>query len=162
MSFSQQRGVGLSDAAEHRWRQHLDRASDRPSAPPSQAPASRPSCHSGLACAIPTQELLEEMTRGPNAQPLPRSFQRWVNAGPFVPPEGEEWHVLDGFHVRISQAELDAILERAAESDDGEDDVDSLADADTSVGSSSDYDDDEDLQLTSDGLDDEWSDELGM
>eukprot|EP00928_Gymnodinium_smaydae_P017438 TRINITY_DN16664_c0_g1_i1.p2 TRINITY_DN16664_c0_g1~~TRINITY_DN16664_c0_g1_i1.p2 ORF type:complete len:116 (+),score=28.08 TRINITY_DN16664_c0_g1_i1:115-462(+) len=101
---------------------------------------------SGFTCAIPTQELLEEMTRGPNARPVPRCFQKWLNE-PFVPPEGEEWHVVDGFWVQISRAELDRILARAEALEDGDDeDVDSLAD--TSAGTGSDWDE-KDLDLPS-------------
>eukprot|EP00928_Gymnodinium_smaydae_P090445 TRINITY_DN7423_c1_g1_i1.p1 TRINITY_DN7423_c1_g1~~TRINITY_DN7423_c1_g1_i1.p1 ORF type:complete len:159 (-),score=39.93 TRINITY_DN7423_c1_g1_i1:266-742(-) len=156
MSCPQQRSVGLSDAAEQRWRQHLDRASAGASSQASQQLTAPSSNGMGFAAAIPTQELLEDMMRGPNAPPLPKCFQKWWNA-PFVPPEGEEWHVLEGFYVKMSRAELDALLAHAEESDSEDDDVDSLAD--TSVGTGSDCGD-EDLDLPSDEEDPESKDEL--
>eukprot|EP00928_Gymnodinium_smaydae_P079012 TRINITY_DN63040_c0_g1_i1.p1 TRINITY_DN63040_c0_g1~~TRINITY_DN63040_c0_g1_i1.p1 ORF type:complete len:127 (+),score=23.88 TRINITY_DN63040_c0_g1_i1:291-671(+) len=91
-----------------------------------------------MCCARPTQQLLEEMMQNSDA-PLPRSFQKWVGAPPFVPPEDEEWHVISGFHVRISRAELDELLAQAEASESEDGDIDSLAD--TSVGGSSVRDD---------------------
>eukprot|EP00928_Gymnodinium_smaydae_P036081 TRINITY_DN25267_c0_g5_i1.p1 TRINITY_DN25267_c0_g5~~TRINITY_DN25267_c0_g5_i1.p1 ORF type:complete len:211 (-),score=30.88 TRINITY_DN25267_c0_g5_i1:277-909(-) len=81
--------------------------------------------------ARPTQQLLDEMMQNSDG-PLPCHFQECAYAPPFVPPEDEEWHVIAGFHVRISRAELDEVLAHAEASGSEDEDLDSLAD--TSVG----------------------------
>eukprot|EP00928_Gymnodinium_smaydae_P008060 TRINITY_DN12905_c1_g1_i1.p1 TRINITY_DN12905_c1_g1~~TRINITY_DN12905_c1_g1_i1.p1 ORF type:complete len:239 (-),score=33.57 TRINITY_DN12905_c1_g1_i1:596-1237(-) len=91
-----------------------------------------------ISAARPIQQLCDERSQDPNAPPLPPSLQTLVDAGPFVAPDGEEWHELNGWHVRISRSELDELLARAEESDSGEESVDSRAD--TSVGSGSVFD----------------------
>eukprot|EP00928_Gymnodinium_smaydae_P010727 TRINITY_DN14036_c0_g3_i1.p1 TRINITY_DN14036_c0_g3~~TRINITY_DN14036_c0_g3_i1.p1 ORF type:complete len:209 (-),score=40.77 TRINITY_DN14036_c0_g3_i1:91-717(-) len=87
-----------------------------------------------IAAAVPTQLLSDEWSQDPNAPPLPPSLQRLVDAGPFVPPAGEEWHILNGWHVRISRSELDALLARAEASESEEEEDDGNSRADTSVG----------------------------
>eukprot|EP00928_Gymnodinium_smaydae_P049144 TRINITY_DN3295_c0_g1_i1.p1 TRINITY_DN3295_c0_g1~~TRINITY_DN3295_c0_g1_i1.p1 ORF type:complete len:252 (-),score=19.89 TRINITY_DN3295_c0_g1_i1:242-922(-) len=67
-----------------------------------------------------------------------RSPPSFGSPASFVPPDGEEWHLLDGYYVRMSRAELDEVLARA-EASDSEADMISLAD--TSVGPDSDEDD---------------------
>eukprot|EP00928_Gymnodinium_smaydae_P064422 TRINITY_DN4774_c0_g1_i1.p1 TRINITY_DN4774_c0_g1~~TRINITY_DN4774_c0_g1_i1.p1 ORF type:complete len:232 (+),score=35.41 TRINITY_DN4774_c0_g1_i1:115-810(+) len=88
-----------------------------------------------VAHAYPTQQLLDDMFRNRDVVPLPPSFQSWA---PFVPPADEEWHVLDGYYVRMSRAELDELLARA---DGSESEEDILSLADTSVGPGSDNQD---------------------
>eukprot|EP00928_Gymnodinium_smaydae_P005898 TRINITY_DN12045_c0_g1_i1.p1 TRINITY_DN12045_c0_g1~~TRINITY_DN12045_c0_g1_i1.p1 ORF type:complete len:161 (-),score=30.88 TRINITY_DN12045_c0_g1_i1:371-799(-) len=107
----------------------------------------------GMGAAIPTPQLLEEMTRDPGAPPLPQSFRKWLLA-PFVPPEDEEWHVLNGFYVRMSRAELDQLL---ANADDSEYEDDTGSELATSVGDS-DNGEGEDREFAS--VDDESTDEL--
>eukprot|EP00928_Gymnodinium_smaydae_P072101 TRINITY_DN5551_c0_g1_i1.p1 TRINITY_DN5551_c0_g1~~TRINITY_DN5551_c0_g1_i1.p1 ORF type:complete len:148 (-),score=22.84 TRINITY_DN5551_c0_g1_i1:332-775(-) len=141
------RGIGLSEAAEQRWRRHLSC--------PFPAPSAARSSGSIISDVIPTQQLLQDMTRNPNAPPLPASFQRWVDV-PFEPPQGEDWHILDGFHVRMSRAEWDELQARAEASSDGGEE-DEYSEADTSVGPGS--DDGEDLEFALDS--DEWTDGLG-
>eukprot|EP00928_Gymnodinium_smaydae_P058978 TRINITY_DN42201_c0_g1_i1.p1 TRINITY_DN42201_c0_g1~~TRINITY_DN42201_c0_g1_i1.p1 ORF type:complete len:181 (-),score=27.29 TRINITY_DN42201_c0_g1_i1:321-785(-) len=153
MDASGHRSIGLSDAAEQRWRQHLDHPLSRSRVQTrSQEGTARPRSGMCVGAVIPTQELIENMLRDSDALSLPASFQHWVNV-PFVPPDGEEWHVLDGFHVRISRAELDHLLGETASESEGEY-VDSQAE--TSVGDS---DVDEDGERMSDT--EEWSNELG-
>eukprot|EP00928_Gymnodinium_smaydae_P033873 TRINITY_DN2413_c0_g5_i1.p1 TRINITY_DN2413_c0_g5~~TRINITY_DN2413_c0_g5_i1.p1 ORF type:complete len:216 (-),score=41.26 TRINITY_DN2413_c0_g5_i1:293-940(-) len=174
-----QRSIGLSDAAEQRWReltggrthcwssqlreipplaQALGFANRRTTmseeyedsvAPSSSAQRSqeanvlRGGGHGNfratggwLAAARPTLQLLDEVARDPDAPPLPASLLRLIEAGPFVPPEDEEWHIIDGWQVRISREEMEELLARADASESGGDDVDSLAD--TTCGSGSD------------------------
>eukprot|EP00928_Gymnodinium_smaydae_P068533 TRINITY_DN516_c1_g2_i1.p1 TRINITY_DN516_c1_g2~~TRINITY_DN516_c1_g2_i1.p1 ORF type:complete len:229 (-),score=34.89 TRINITY_DN516_c1_g2_i1:215-901(-) len=99
-----------------------------------------------VSAARPTQQLLDEMTRDPGAPPLPASLRRLAAAGPFVPPEGEEWHVINGWHVRISRAELDQLLAEAEASESGEEDVDSQADTVYGPGSDRDREEVESVQ----------------
>eukprot|EP00928_Gymnodinium_smaydae_P068532 TRINITY_DN516_c1_g1_i2.p1 TRINITY_DN516_c1_g1~~TRINITY_DN516_c1_g1_i2.p1 ORF type:complete len:231 (-),score=30.36 TRINITY_DN516_c1_g1_i2:357-1049(-) len=91
-----------------------------------------------VSAVRPTRQLLDEMFRNPDAPRLPASLQSLAAAGSFVPPAGEEWHVISGWHVRISRAELDQVHARAEASESEEDDLDSLAD--TAYGSGSDQD----------------------
>eukprot|EP00928_Gymnodinium_smaydae_P008565 TRINITY_DN13111_c0_g1_i1.p1 TRINITY_DN13111_c0_g1~~TRINITY_DN13111_c0_g1_i1.p1 ORF type:complete len:163 (+),score=31.70 TRINITY_DN13111_c0_g1_i1:100-588(+) len=152
MASSNVCGIGLSSAAEQRWQQHLNRAR-APVIPNSRIfQTARSHAGTSLAYAIPTQELIEEMTRDPDAPPLPPSFLRYANGKPFVPPEGEEWHVVDGFHVRISRAELDELLASDSDSED------MGSQADTSVGLASDCGEGHELRSDIE----ESSDEMGM
>eukprot|EP00928_Gymnodinium_smaydae_P036082 TRINITY_DN25267_c0_g6_i1.p1 TRINITY_DN25267_c0_g6~~TRINITY_DN25267_c0_g6_i1.p1 ORF type:complete len:198 (-),score=25.34 TRINITY_DN25267_c0_g6_i1:269-862(-) len=98
---------------------------------------SRPREGVRVALAYPTQQFIQEMSQNPNAPLLPSTMR---DAPPFVPPEGEEWHIIEGFYVRMSRAELDQLLARADASDSEDEDIDSLAD--TSVGGGSVCDDD--------------------
>eukprot|EP00928_Gymnodinium_smaydae_P070034 TRINITY_DN5397_c0_g2_i1.p1 TRINITY_DN5397_c0_g2~~TRINITY_DN5397_c0_g2_i1.p1 ORF type:complete len:258 (+),score=38.51 TRINITY_DN5397_c0_g2_i1:91-774(+) len=111
-----------------------------------------------MTAARPTQQLLDEMSQDPNSPPLPPLFQSWKDAGPFVPPDGEEWHVIHGWHVRISAAEMQELLEQAeaSESED-EDDVDSQTDTTYRFGSACDSEDDESTKGS-----EQWSDETMM
>eukprot|EP00928_Gymnodinium_smaydae_P091159 TRINITY_DN7485_c0_g1_i1.p1 TRINITY_DN7485_c0_g1~~TRINITY_DN7485_c0_g1_i1.p1 ORF type:complete len:225 (-),score=39.45 TRINITY_DN7485_c0_g1_i1:209-883(-) len=87
-----------------------------------------------VSAVRPSRQLLEEMFLDPRAPPLPASLQR-LAATPFVPPDGEEWQLLNGWHVRISRAEMDQLLAQAEASESGEDDVDSLAETASGLGS---------------------------
>eukprot|EP00928_Gymnodinium_smaydae_P009707 TRINITY_DN13631_c1_g1_i1.p1 TRINITY_DN13631_c1_g1~~TRINITY_DN13631_c1_g1_i1.p1 ORF type:complete len:195 (+),score=43.13 TRINITY_DN13631_c1_g1_i1:66-650(+) len=139
--------IGLSDAAEQRWQQltggaHLLENLYRPQ-PQGNVQELHRRGGATVAHAFPTPELLEQLSQNPDAPPLPESIQRQIYASPFVPPEGEEWHVLHGFLVRMSRAERDRLLARAEASDSEEDEEDEEEDdgidseADTSVGSGS-------------------------
>eukprot|EP00928_Gymnodinium_smaydae_P047580 TRINITY_DN31767_c0_g1_i1.p1 TRINITY_DN31767_c0_g1~~TRINITY_DN31767_c0_g1_i1.p1 ORF type:complete len:207 (-),score=27.87 TRINITY_DN31767_c0_g1_i1:481-1101(-) len=85
-----------------------------------------------IAHAHPTQQLLEELSHNHESPSLPDFLQRQINAQPFVPPDGEEWNMLNGFLVRMSRAEVDQLLARAEASESEEDGIDS--EADTSIG----------------------------
>eukprot|EP00928_Gymnodinium_smaydae_P035739 TRINITY_DN2509_c0_g2_i1.p1 TRINITY_DN2509_c0_g2~~TRINITY_DN2509_c0_g2_i1.p1 ORF type:complete len:211 (-),score=22.89 TRINITY_DN2509_c0_g2_i1:195-827(-) len=98
----------------------------------------------GFSAARPTQQLLNELSRDSDAPPLPPHWQRWVGAEPFVPPEGEEWHIVSGFHVRISRADADELRARMEASESAEEDVDSEAATSYCPGSECDSEDGED------------------
>eukprot|EP00928_Gymnodinium_smaydae_P015943 TRINITY_DN15932_c0_g1_i1.p1 TRINITY_DN15932_c0_g1~~TRINITY_DN15932_c0_g1_i1.p1 ORF type:complete len:201 (+),score=21.14 TRINITY_DN15932_c0_g1_i1:70-672(+) len=150
--------IGLSDAAEQRWhrltggahllgnlyqpQQHDNMFRLTPSVQQSVGASSGQDLHqregATIALAYPTHELLEQTAQDHESSPLPNSPERRIDAPTFVPPDGEEWHMLHGFLVRMSRAERDRLLARAEESDSEDEEEDGIdSEADTSVGSGS-------------------------
>eukprot|EP00928_Gymnodinium_smaydae_P071072 TRINITY_DN54751_c0_g1_i1.p1 TRINITY_DN54751_c0_g1~~TRINITY_DN54751_c0_g1_i1.p1 ORF type:complete len:209 (-),score=41.89 TRINITY_DN54751_c0_g1_i1:175-801(-) len=98
-----------------------------------------PHASEGYASAMSRMENLNRAANG-NGVAAPRAGPRMVHAavaadGNFQPPEGEEWHEVMGFLVRISREELDEVLRRAEESPSESGDS---SDASTSIGNNDD------------------------
>eukprot|EP00928_Gymnodinium_smaydae_P093781 TRINITY_DN78094_c0_g1_i1.p1 TRINITY_DN78094_c0_g1~~TRINITY_DN78094_c0_g1_i1.p1 ORF type:complete len:227 (+),score=36.61 TRINITY_DN78094_c0_g1_i1:33-683(+) len=145
--------LGLSEVAEERWQRLMQRTSWQgfgvfgsggdvaTTGTPEEANSQlRPGVTIAFAC--PSQAFLEA-ARHPDAPPLPPSMMRFAEQN-FVPPDGEEWHLVNGFYVRIPRSELDRIMARADAIDNGEEDsTDSGASGSTRVGSDREDDDPE-------------------